>query len=107
MNYLQEKILREGTVNPGNILKIDNFLNHQVDIATMRQMAWDIVNRFEGTPVTKVLTIEASGIPFATMVSNLMNVPMVYARKSLSVTGKDPKYVSRAYSFTHKREETI
>ena len=107
MNYLQEKILREGTVNPGNILKIDNFLNHQVDIATMRQMAWDIVNRFEGTPVTKVLTIEASGIPFATMVSNLMNVPMVYARKSLSATGKDPKYVSRAYSFTHKREETI
>ena len=108
MNYLQEKILREGTVNPGNILKIDNFLNHQVDIATMRQMAWDIVNRFEGTLVTKVLTIEASGIPFATiMVSNLMNVPMVYARKSLSVTGKDPKYVSRAYSFTHKKEETI
>lgn len=107
MNYLQERILREGTVKPGNILKIDNFLNHQVDIEAMRQMAWDITSRFEASHVTKILTIETSGISFATMVSNLMNVPMVYARKGLPVHNQDPYYISHAFSFTQKRQETV
>lgn len=107
MNYLEEKIKREGIVRPGNILKIDHFLNHQIDIELMRQMAWDMKYRFEGFEVTKVLTIEASGIAIATMMGHLYDVPMVFARKSETVVTPDDKYISEAFSFTHKQKNKV
>lgn len=75
MNFLEEKILSDGVVKPGNILKIDNFLNHQIDIGIMRQIANELKRRFRDVEVNKVLTIEASGIAIATMVGNLYDVP--------------------------------
>ena len=81
MNFLEEKILSDGTVKQGNILKIDNFLNHQIDIGIMRQIADELKHRFHDVEVNKILTIEASGIAIATMVGNLYDVPVVFAKK--------------------------
>ncbi len=107
MNFLEEKILSDGTVKQGNILKIDNFLNHQIDIGIIRQIAGELKQRFSGVEVNKVLTIEASGIAIATMVGNLYDVPVVFAKKSETANSTDDKYVSQAYSFTHKRMNSV
>ena len=107
MNFLEEKILRDGVVKPGNILKIDSFLNHQIDIGIMRQMANELKRRFSGVEVNKVLTIEASGIAIATMLGNLYDVPVVFAKKSETANSTDNKYVSHAYSFTHKQMNSV
>ena len=107
MNFLEEKILSDGVVKPGNILKIDNFLNHQIDIGIMRQIATELKRRFRDVEVNKVLTIEASGIAIATMVGNLYDVPVVFAKKSETVNSADDKYVSHAYSFTHKEMNNV
>ena len=107
MNFLEEKILSDGTVKQGNILKIDNFLNHQIDIGIMRQIANELKQRFSGVEVNKVLTIEASGIAIATMVGNLYDVPVVFAKKSETANSTDDKYMSQAYSFTHKRMNSV
>ena len=107
MNFLEEKILSDGKIFPGNVLKIDNFLNHQIDIGIIRQLAQELKRRFSGTTITKILTIEASGIAIATMVGNLYDVPVVFAKKSETANSTDDKYVSHAYSFTHKRMNTI
>lgn len=107
MNFLEEKILCDGVIKPGNILKIDNFLNHQIDIDIMRQMAYELKRRFRGVEVNKVLTIEASGIAIATMLGDLYDVPVVFAKKSETANGTDDKYVSSAYSFTHKKVNSV
>ena len=107
MNFLEEKILSDGVVKPGNILKIDNFLNHEIDIGIMRQIANELKRRFRDVEVNKVLTIEASGIAIATMVGNLYDVPVVFAKKSETVNSTDDKYVSIAYSFTHKKMNNV
>ena len=107
MNFLEEKILIDGTVKQDNILKIDNFLNHQIDIGIIRQIANELKRRFSGVEVNKVLTIEASGIAIATMVGNLYDVPVVFAKKSETANSTDDKYVSQAYSFTHKRMNSV
>jgi len=107
LNFLEEKILSEGTVKPGNILKIDSFLNHQIDVGIMRQIANELKRRFGDVEVNKVLTIEASGIAIATMVGNLYDVPVVFAKKSETANSTDDKYVSHAYSFTHKRMNSV
>ena len=102
MNFLEEKILAEGCVKQGNVLKVDNFLNHQIDIDIMRQIAYEFKRRFKGEAVTKILTIESSGIAIAVLLADLYDVPVVFAKKSKTVNSTDDKYVSRAYSFTHK-----
>ena len=107
MNFLEEKILSDGTVRQGNILKIDNFLNHQIDIGIMRQIANELKQRFSGVEVNKILTIEASGIAIATMLGNLYEVPVVFAKKSETVNSTDDKYISQAYSFTHKQMNSV
>lgn len=107
MNFLEEKILSDGVVKPGNILKIDNFLNHQIDIDIIRQIARELKNRFQPLEVNKVLTIEASGIAIATMLANLYDVPVVFAKKSETASNTDEKYVAQAYSFTHKRMNNV
>ena len=107
MNFLEEKILSDGTIKPGNILKIDNFLNHQIDIDIMRQIAYELKRRFRGVEVNKILTIEASGIAIATMLGNVYDVPIVFAKKSETANSTDGKYVSQAYSFTHKQMNQV
>ena len=107
MNFLEEKILSDGIIKPGNILKIDNFLNHQIDIGIIRQIANELKQRFCNVTVNKILTIEASGIAIATMLGHLYDVPVVFAKKSETANSTDDKYVSHAYSFTHKKENKV
>ena len=107
MNFLEERILTDGTIMEGNVLKIDNFLNHQIDIGIIRQIAYELKRRFEGIEVNKVLTIEASGIAIATMLGHLYDVPVVFAKKSETVNSTDAKYVSQSYSFTHKKMNKV
>jgi xanthine phosphoribosyltransferase len=107
MNFLEEKILADGNIKQGNILKIDNFLNHQIDIDIMRQMAYELKRRFRNETVNKVLTIEASGIAIATMLGDMYDVPVVFAKKSETANSTDDKYVSQAYSFTHKKMNNV
>ncbi len=107
MNFLEEKILADGTVKQGNILKVDNFLNHQIDIDIMRQIGYELKRRFRGTPVTKILTIEASGIAIASFLGDLFDVPVVFAKKGETVNSTDDKYMSHAYSFTHKKMNNV
>ena len=107
MNFLEEKILSDGVVKPGDILKIDSFLNHQLDISIIRQIAIEMKRRFGDVEVNKVLTIEASGIAIATMLGNLYDVPVVFAKKSETANSTDDKYVSKAFSFTHKKMNSV
>ena len=107
MNFLEEKILSVGNIKEGNILKIDNFLNHQIDIDIMRQIAYELKRRFRGVTVNKILTIEASGIAIATMLGDVYDVPVVFAKKSETANSTDDKYVSQAYSFTHKKMNNV
>ncbi len=107
MNFLEEKILQEGSIKPGNVLKIDSFLNHQIDIDIMRQLANEIKRRFRGKEVNKILTIEASGIAIATVLAEMYDVPVVFAKKSETANSTDDKYVAQAYSFTHKQMNQV
>ena len=107
MNFLEEKILSDGIVKTGNILKVDNFLNHQIDINVIRQIALELKKRFEDERIDKIITIEASGITIATLLGDLYNVPVVFAKKGETANSTDDKYVSQAYSFTHKRMNQV
>ncbi len=107
MNFLEEKILSDGNIRQGNILKIDNFLNHQIDIDIMRQIAYELKRRFRNVTVNKVLTIEASGIAIATMLGDVYDVPVVFAKKSETANSTDDKYIAQAYSFTHKKMNNV
>ena len=107
MNFLEEKIMADGVVKTGNILKVDNFLNHQIDINVIRQIARELKRRFEGERIDKVVTIEASGIAIATLLGDLYGVPVVFAKKGETANSTDDKYVSEAYSFTHKRMNQV
>ena len=107
MNFLEEKILSDATIKEGNILKIDNFLNHQIDIDIIRQIAYEIKRRFKGKEVTKILTIEASGIAIATLLGEIYDVPVVFAKKGETANSTDDKYIAQAYSFTHKKQNNV
>lgn len=107
MNFLEEKIMADGVVKAGDILKVDNFLNHQIDINVIRQIAHELKRRFEGERIDKVVTIEASGITIATLLGDLCDVPVVFAKKGETANSTDDKYVSEAYSFTHKRMNQV
>lgn len=107
MNFLEEKILEDGIIKEGNILKVDNFLNHQIDVDIIRQIAYEIKRRFRGEEVNKILTIEASGIAIATLLGDLYDVPVVFAKKGETANCTDDKYVAQAYSFTHKRSNNV
>ena len=107
MNFLEEKIITDGIIKAGNLLKVDNFLNHQIDIDIIRQIAYELKRRFRGETINKILTIEASGIAIATMVGHLYDVPVVFAKKSLTTNSTDDKYMAEAYSFTHQRNNQV
>ena len=107
MNFLEEKILTDGAVKAGDILKVDNFLNHQIDTSIIRRIAQELKRRFEGEQVDKVITIEASGISIATLLGDLYGVPVVFAKKGETANSTDDKYMSEAYSFTHRRMNQV
>ncbi len=99
---LEEKILKEGTVLPGNILKVDCFLNHRLDIGFLMEMGKEIANLYKDEPINKILTIETSGIPIAFAAAHYMNVPVVFAKKNKSENISDKLYYSKVTSFTRK-----
>jgi len=102
MNFLEERIARDGVVKPGNVLKVDSFLNHQMDIALMDEIGREFHRRFADKRITKVLTIETSGIAIAYPVAREFGVPMVFAKKSKSINIDGEMYVAQVESFTHK-----
>ena len=107
MNFLEERILKDGVVKPGNVLKVDSFLNHQMDIALMEEIGREFKRRFAGKNITKVLTIEASGIGIATFVAREFGVPMVFAKKSKSINIDGEMLVAEVESFTHKNRNQV
>ncbi len=107
MNFLEERILKDGIVKPGNVLKVDSFLNHQMDIALMDMMGEEFYRRFADVKVTKVLTIEASGIAIACSVARCFGVPVVFAKKSQSINLDGDMYVAEVESFTHKNKNRV
>ena len=102
MNFLEQRILKDGVVKPGNVLKVDSFLNHQMDIALMDEIGREFRRRFSDRTITKVLTIEASGIAIAYPVAREFGVPLVFAKKSKSINIDGDMYVAEVESFTHK-----
>ena len=107
MKILQERILRDGVVKPGDVLKVDSFLNHQLDIELLEQIGQEFHRRFADKPVTKVLTIESSGIAIAYPVAKAFGVPLVFAKKRQSVNLDGDLYVAEIESFTHKVTDTV
>ena len=107
MNFLEERIMKDGVVKPGNVLKVDSFLNHQMDIALMEQIGREFKRRFNGKNITKVLTIEASGIGIAAFVAREFGVPMVFAKKSKSINIDGEMLVAEVESFTHKHKNQV
>ncbi len=107
MNFLEKKISECGEIKPGNVLKVDSFLNHQIDIAVVREMALEWQRRYNGSKITKILTIEASGIALATMMAIILNVPLVFAKKSKTSNLDDNVYSSKVKSYTHNTTNMV
>lgn len=107
MKLLEEKILREGTVKPGGILKIDNFLNHQIDTNLLYEMALEFKRLYAGEKIDKILTIEASGIAIAAVAGYVFGCPMLFAKKSKSKNISDNVWSVEVESFTHGNTNTI
>ncbi len=102
MNFLEERICKDGVVKEGNVLKVDSFLNHQIDISLLEEMGKEFKKRFAGKEVTKILTIEASGIGIACIVARYFGVPVLFAKKTQSINVDGDKYQADVESFTHK-----
>ena len=102
MNFLEERILKDGVIREGNVLKVDSFLNHQIDISLLEQMGAEFKKRFAGKEITKTLTIEASGIGIACIIARYFNVPVLFAKKTQSINIDGDKYSADVESFTHK-----
>lgn len=102
MNVLEERIRKDGVVKENNVLKVDSFLNHQMDVSLFRQMGEEWKRRFDNVPVTKILTIEASGIGIACVASESFGVPVVFAKKSRTINIDGEMYTAEVQSFTHK-----
>lgn len=107
MNFLEEKIVKDGIVKEGNVLKVDSFLNHQMDIDLFNQMGEEWKKRFEGKNINKVLTIEASGIGIACIVAQHFGVPVVFAKKAKSINLEGEMYTAEVESFTHKNKNQV
>lgn len=103
MKLLEERIRRDGVVKPGNILKVDSFLNHQMDIDLFNEMGREWARLFEGCPVNKILTVEASGIGIACVAAQHFHAPVVFAKKAKSLNIDGEVYSTKIESFTHKR----
>ena len=107
MNFLEERIVKDGIVKEGNVLKVDSFLNHQMDIKLLNQMGAEFKKRFADKNINKILTIEASGIGIACIVAEHFDVPVVFAKKSQSINLDGEMYVAEVESFTHKCKNNV
>ena len=107
MNFLEERIIKDGIVKEGNVLKVDSFLNHQMDIALFDQIGKEFKRRFAKEKINKIVTIEASGIGIACIVARHFNVPVVFAKKSKSINIEVEMYVAEVESFTHKCKNQV
>lgn len=107
MNFLEQRILQDGIVKPGNVLKVDSFLNHQMDMALVDEIGKEFHRRFRDKPITKVLTIESSGIAIACSVAREFGVPMVFAKKAPSVNIDGDAYIAEIESFTQKKTNLV
>ena len=107
MNFLEERILKDGVVKQGNVLKVDSFLNHQMDVGLLDEVGREFHRRFADRPITKILTIEASGIAIAYATAQAFGVPLVFAKKSKSINLDGDMYTAEVESFTHKNKNQI
>lgn len=107
MNFLEERIQKDGIVKEGNVLKVDSFLNHQMDIELFKRMGEEFKKRFAGESINKILTIEASGIGIACIVAEYFDVPVVFAKKSKSINIEGEMYIAEVESFTHKCKNQV
>ena len=107
MNFLEERLMKDGVVKEGNILKVDSFLNHQMDVKLFKQMGEEFKRRFAGKNINKIITIEASGIGIACIVAECFDVPVVFAKKSQSVNIDGDVYSAEVESFTHKCKNQV
>ena len=107
MNFLEERIQKDGVVKEGNVLKVDSFLNHQMDIDLFEKMGEEWKHRFAGKPINKLVTIEASGIGIACIVAKYFGTPVVFAKKSKSINIDGDMYVAEVESFTHKCKNQV
>ncbi|MDE6962941.1 MAG: xanthine phosphoribosyltransferase [Lachnospiraceae bacterium] len=103
MRLLEERIRTDGNVKPGNVLKVDSFLNHQMDVELFNEMGKEFRRLFPSEKINKILTIEASGIGIACVAAQYFHVPVVFAKKSQSINLDGEQYATRIESFTHKR----
>lgn len=107
MNFLEERITKDGIVKEGNVLKVDSFLNHQMDIDLFNRMGEEWKRRFGGKTINKILTIEASGIGIACIAAQHFGVPVVFAKKSKSINIEGEMYVAEVESFTHRCKNQV
>ena len=107
MKLLEDRIRKDGIVREGNVLKVDSFINHQMDIPLFREMAKEWKRLFAGKTINKVLTIEASGIGIAAVAGLVFDCPVVFAKKTKSRNVSDDAYTTVVYSFTHGNDNTI
>jgi len=103
MKILEDRIRKDGVVKPGNVLKVDSFLNHRMDVGLFREMGKEWKRLFADRPINKILTIEASGIGIACIVAEQFDVPVVFAKKSQSINLDGEMYSTKIESFTHKK----
>ncbi len=103
MQLLEERIRKDGVIKPGNVLKVDGFLNHQMDVELFNEMGKELRRLFPSERINKILTIEASGIGIACIAAQYFKVPVVFAKKSQSINLDGEQYTTRIESFTHKR----
>ena len=107
MKLLEDRILRDGHIGKGNVLKVDSFLNHQIDTGFISELGKEFYRLFKDENITKILTIEASGIGVACLTAQYFNVPVVFAKKEPTVNIYDDIYTSKVTSFTHKKDYEI
>lgn len=107
MNFLEERIVKDGAIKEGNVLKVDSFLNHQMDVTLMNQIGEEFKRRFADKQITKILTIEASGIAIAYAAAQAFGVPLLFAKKSKSINIDGEMYTAEVESFTHKNKNQI
>lgn len=103
MQLLKERILKDGKVKEGNVLKVDSFLNHQMDVKLFREIGKEFKRRFAGEEITKILTIEASGIGIACVAAEVFDVPVLFAKKTQTKNIAGDVYTTKVESFTHGR----
>ncbi len=107
MNFLEERIVKDGIIKEGNVLKVDSFLNHQMDVCLLDEIGKEFHRRFSNKKITKILTIEASGIAIAYAAARCFGVPMVFAKKAKSINIDGDVYKAEVESFTHKNKNQV